>query len=60
MAAFILWENTIRRSRKRKCEIHAATSDGTIRWVADFNVSYEAWCKAYEYDVGNIWKRDTY
>lgn len=27
-----------------------ATSDGTIRWV-DFNVSYEALCKAYECDV---------
>ena len=26
------------------------TSDGYIKWV-DFNVSYEALCKAYEYDV---------
>lgn len=29
-----------------------ANSDGYIKWV-DFNVSYEALCKAYEYDVGS-------
>lgn len=34
----------------------AATSDGTIRWV-DFNVSYEALCKAYEYDVETYGKK---
>lgn len=28
----------------------AVTGDGYIKWV-DFNVSYEALCKAYEYDV---------
>ncbi len=27
-----------------------ATADGYIKWV-DFNVSYEAMCKAYEYDI---------
>ena len=26
------------------------TMEGTIKWV-DFNISYEALCKAYEYDV---------
>lgn len=26
------------------------TTEGTIKWV-DFNISYEALCKAYEYDV---------
>ena len=46
MAAFILWENTAGTGGKTV----TATSDGTIRWV-DFNVSYEALCKAYECDV---------
>lgn len=45
VAAFILWENTAGAGGKTV----AATSDGTIRWV-DFNVSYEALCKAYECD----------
>ena len=43
MAAFLLWENTAGTGGKTV----TATSDGTIRWV-DFNVSYEALCKAYE------------
>ena len=47
VAAFILWKNTAGAGENAV----AATSDGTIRWV-DFNVSYEALCKAYEYDVG--------
>ena len=46
VAAFILWENTAGAGGKTV----AATSDGAIRWV-DFNVSYEALCKAYECDV---------
>ena len=46
MAAFILWENTAGTGGKTV----TATSDGTIRSV-DFNVSYEALCKAYECDV---------
>ena len=46
VAAFILWKNTAGAGENAV----AATSDGTIRWV-DFNVSYEALCKAYEYDV---------
>ena len=46
MAAFLLWENTAGTGGKTV----TATSDGTIRWV-DFNVSYEALCKAYECDV---------
>ena len=46
MAAFLLWENTAGTGEKTV----TATSDGTIRWV-DFNVSYEALCKAYECDV---------
>ena len=31
------------------------TAEGTIKWV-DFNVSYEALCKAYEYDVESYGK----
>jgi len=51
VAAFILWKNTAGAGENAV----AATSDGTIRWV-DFNVSYEALCKAYEYDVGTYGK----
>lgn len=31
-------------------DVTEATADGYIKWV-DFNVSYEALCRAYEYDV---------
>ena len=51
VAAFILCKNTAGAGENAV----AATSDGTIRWV-DFNVSYEALCKAYEYDVGTYGK----
>ena len=35
----------------------SVTSDGTIKWV-DFNVSYEALCKAYEADVSTYGKKE--
>lgn len=40
----ILWENTAVRKNQL-----VETAGETLRWV-DFNVSYEALCKAYEYD----------
>ena len=49
MAAFLLWENTAGTGGKTV----TAPSDGTIRWV-DFNVSYEALCKAYELSLIHI------
>lgn len=51
MLGIMLWENTA-GSRRNTLETAA---DGTIRWV-DFNVTYEALCKAYEYDVESYGK----
>ena len=43
----ILWENSSAFGKKQAIE---TAGDGTLRWV-DFNVSYEALCKAYELDL---------
>lgn len=44
----ILWENG-KLPQKSAVE---TTADGYIKWV-DFNVSYEALSRAYEYDIGS-------
>ena len=47
----ILWENG-KLPQKSAVE---TTADGYIKWV-DFNVSYEALSRAYEYDIGSMEK----
>lgn len=55
--AFIITAVFLALWKQNQNESIKVTSDGTIKWV-DFNVSYDALCKAYEADISTYGKSE--